>query len=231
MVWKKKRNDLNSIGIMNHKWKGFVEQESVEVELKSIHKKLDEYYKHQKIVPPREVVFRIFDDLAPHEIRALIIGQDPYINLGEADGYSFSVPVGMKIPPSLQRIGKVLSINFATRKQGGCLESWVDQGVFLVNASLTTLQGQSKTHTLLWNKFFVEFMKWMAIHTEHIVYFLWGNDAKSYQHLINKDNNLVLTSRHPSPLAGNGFEREAKFHFQDANAYLLKHNKDPIDWV
>ena len=216
----------------NDKWKGFMEMKGVKEEVEKIENELA-VIPNKNLSPLRQWVFRVFNVLGPEEIKVVIVGQDPYLNRDVADGFCFSVQPTIHprhLPPSLKRIGELLEIDFGKRKEGGCLESWVHQGVFLINTALTTLTSKSGSHAELWKEFFLQFIKWMNQNTKHIVYILWGNHAKQFVPYIHKDQNKILTARHPSPLAGNAFLTEAKNHFQEANEYLVAHGQVPIDW-
>jgi uracil-DNA glycosylase len=229
----KSSQEMNNESVLaNKKWDDFYNTKEVKEELERIEEELRPITS-TSLSPQRHMIFRVFNTLGPEEIKVMIVGQDPYLDRRVADGFCFSVQDSYRrhVPPSLQRIGQVLQIDFRSRKEGGSLESWVHQGVFLINTALTTMTSTSGSHASLWKPFFLAFMKWMNEHTKHIVYVLWGNHAKQYAKYINKEQNLILTSCHPSPLAGKAFLTEAKNHFQDANHYLIQHNKTPINWT
>jgi uracil-DNA glycosylase len=203
-------------------WKEFFDQPSIQLILKKIHKQLEEESKEFEIYPPTDQRLRIFEDLPWDETKVIIISQDPYINRGQAEGYCFSVPEGQPIPPSLRNIFKVLGLE---KRKHGCLANWVEQGVMLLNMSLTVIQGSSNSHRRLWQPFTDELLQFMAERSRNKVYMLWGKEACRLRHLF-EEHNKVLTSCHPSPLARNKFLHEAKDHFKEANAYLSK----PIRW-
>lgn len=169
----------------------------------------------------------------------VLIGQDPYINIGQAEGYSFSVPEGQPIPPSLRNIFKVLGLE---KRSHGCLQNWVEQGVMLLNISLSVRQGKqsggncascilgsSNSHARLWQPFSTRLMAFMAEHSKDKVYLLWGKEARRFAPLFVKFN-MVLEACHPSPMNGNGFQVEARHHFTKANEYIVSKNLSPIKW-
>lgn len=183
------------------------------------------------VYPPGKLIFNVYNQLKPEDIRIVILGQDPYHNPGEAMGLSFSVPDKVKIPPSLKNIYKEIASDIGgSIPTHGNLTSWVDQGVFLLNAFLTVEQNKAASHRNIgWQTFTDATIHYISNEFENIVFMLWGNFAKSKKPLINTEKHLVLEAAHPSPLAGNAFS-ECK-HFSKANAYLIQHGKSPIQWI
>lgn len=144
-------------------WESFFAQPDVKAIREQVEKELEEEEKTYKVFPPANKRFRIFDELPWDQVKVVIIGQDPYIREGQAEGYSFSVPkpesdVKVKIPPSLRNMFKVLNI---TRKHG-CLANWVDQGVMLLNMSLSVREGKSNSHQNLWKPFTNKLVQFMV---------------------------------------------------------------------
>ncbi len=186
--------------------------------------------KKKIIYPPGKLIFNVYDLVKPEDVRVVILGQDPYHNPGEAMGLSFSVPKGVKIPPSLKNIYKEIAEDVGyTVPSHGDLTAWVNQGVFLLNAFLTVEKNSAASHRNIgWQYFTDATIKYLSDQFEHIVFMLWGNFAKGKKHLINPDNHLILEAAHPSPLAGNAFS--GCKHFSKTNAYLSLHGKTPIDW-
>jgi uracil-DNA glycosylase len=182
------------------------------------------------IYPAGNDIFAIYNALNPNDVKVVILGQDPYHNLGEAMGYSFSVPKGLKIPPSLRNIYKELVSDVGTTLPiHGDLSTWVDQGIFLLNAMLTVEKNMPGAHkTLGWQFFTDATIKYLSTYHRNIVFMLWGNFAKSKNILIDINKHLVLEAAHPSPLAGNAFQGCG--HFSKANSYLSEHGKSVIDW-
>ncbi len=191
---------------------------------------VEEKQKGTVIFPPGPLIFNAFN-LTPFEaVKVVILGQDPYINQGEAMGLSFSVPNGIKIPASLQKIFKELHNDTGVAiPSHGNLTAWAERGVFLLNASLTVAQKQSNSHQHIgWQKFTDAVISVLSEKREGIVFMLWGNNAKAKRTLINADKHLILEAAHPSPLAGNAFL--GCRHFSKANEYLVKKGQEPINW-
>lgn len=182
--------------------------------------------------PPRHEIFNAFRLTPFSDLKVIILGQDPYHELGQAMGLSFSVRPGVKVPPSLVNIYKELSQDIPgfTPPPHGCLVSWARQGVLLLNAILTVREGQAMAHANQgWEKFTDAVIKLINEHSEHVVYLLWGAKARNKCKVVNRSRNLVLECAHPSPLsAHNGFF--GQHQFSQANAYLMAHGKAPINW-
>jgi uracil-DNA glycosylase len=182
------------------------------------------------IFPPGSLIFNAFNHTPFHKVQVVILGQDPYIKPGEAMGLSFSVPKGVRIPPSLQNIFKELKDDLGCEiPRHGDLTSWAEQGVFLLNAALTVEQGNSNSHANIgWHRFTDAVIQKLSDGREGLVFMLWGNFAKNKSALIDPFKHLVLEAAHPSPLAGNRFN--GCQHFSKANEYLAQNGRDTIDW-
>lgn len=183
------------------------------------------------VYPPGNLIFNAFNMVPIQEVKVVVLGQDPYHGPGEAHGLSFSVPRGIKIPPSLRNIYKELESDISGFKspKHGCLEEWANQGVFLLNAFLTVVHKTPKSHEKIgWDKFTDAVIKKISDECEGVVFMLWGGFAKKKADLIDASKHLVLQGAHPSPLAGNAFQ--GCKHFSQANDYLTKNNQTPIDW-
>lgn len=180
-----------------------------------------------KIVPPKHLIFDAFNKFNIQDTKVVIISQDPYIKPGEAMGLCFSVPNGFKIPPSLRNIFKELERSYSLKRTNTDLSDWADQGVLLLNTSLTTIEGISGQHMAIWKDFTKEVIKYLTGQTSNIVYILWGAHAQTFESLIPTDN-LILKHSHPSPLSRVPFV--GNNHFILCNTYLEKHFKQPIDW-
>lgn len=182
------------------------------------------------IYPPGSLIFNAFNITPFQEVKVVILGQDPYHNPGEAMGLSFSVPKGVKIPPSLQNIYKELKDDVGIQiPDHGDLTPWAKQGVFLLNAMLTVERNKPQSHHKIgWQNFTDAVIRKLSEGREQLVFMLWGNFAKKKNILIDKSRHLVLEAPHPSPLAGGAFF--GCKHFSKANHYLEQHGKEPIDW-
>lgn len=182
------------------------------------------------VYPPGPLIFNAFDTTPFDKVKVVILGQDPYHNPHEAMGLSFSVPKGVKVPPSLQNIYKEIEADLGfPRPLHGDLTHWAKQGVFLLNAMLTVEKGRAASHQQIGWQFFTDaVIKKLSTEREHLVFMLWGNFAKRKKELIDTEKHLVLESAHPSPLAGNAFS--GCRHFSRANNYLKMNDVEPIDW-
>lgn len=182
------------------------------------------------IYPPGPLIFNAFNTTPFKRVKVVILGQDPYHNPGEAMGLCFSVPCGVNIPPSLKNIFKELQNDLGLPfPSGGDLTSWAKQGVFLLNAFLTVLKNQPRSHEKIgWQQFTDAVIKKLSDERDHLVFMLWGGFARKKKILINPQRHLVLEAAHPSPLAGGAFFGSK--HFSKANAYLEKHGLQPINW-
>lgn len=166
---------------------------------------LDNFYENFYLpcFPPKDLVFRVFT-MPVEDIRVVLLGQDPYHGVGQAHGLSFSVPMGVSIPPSLQNIFKELKRSFPERNyefNSGNLEPWFQrEKIFLLNAALTVIQSCPGTHLKEWQQFTDEVIQYIDAHNDHCVFLLLGNFAKARAELITKKDRIVM-ERHPSPLA------------------------------
>lgn len=195
-----------------------------------------EYVKHEdanhEVFPPYDQRFKAFELVPFNKISSVIIGMDPYQNKGLAMGLSFSVPKGVKIPPSLRNIYKELNrdVNIDIPKHGD-LTSWASQSnILMINSSLTVREGESGSHSRKgWEIFTSEILKEISTRLENVVFFAWGNHAKKCVSDIDTSRHLVLKSSHPSPLGcRHGFDGCG--HFSLANKYLSNFGKSTINW-
>lgn len=182
------------------------------------------------IYPPGSKIFRAFDLCPLDTVKVVILGQDPYHGAGQAMGLSFSVPEGIAAPPSLKNIFKEIESDLGLRMSGSPdLEPWARQGVLLLNSVLTVRAGVAASHAGLgWQNFTDAVIKLISERCEGVVFMLWGNYARSKAGLIDSGRHLVLQAAHPSPLARGAFF--GCRHFSQANAYLIRTGRSPIDW-
>lgn len=182
--------------------------------------------------PPGRLIFNAFN-LTPFEkVKVVIIGQDPYHEQGQAMGLSFSVPDGVMMPPSLVNIFKEIHDDLGKpMPKNGDLTRWAEQGVLLLNATLTVRAHQANSHQMLgWGIFTDAAIRALNAHRDHIVYMLWGGYARSKRGLVDASRNLVLESVHPSPLSANRGGWFGQHQFSRCNDYLRSVGKEPIDW-
>lgn len=189
-----------------------------------------EYLSGKTVYPAPQNIFNAFNLCPLENVRVVIIGQDPYHEPGQAHGLSFSVLPPTPVPPSLRNIYKEIESDLGRKsKTNGDLTYWANQGVLLLNATLTVLAHQAGSHFGRgWEQFTDAVIRQVA-ERENIVYMLWGNYAQKKAALVNRDKNLVLQSVHPSPLSASRGFFGCK-HFSQANEYLVKCGKSPIDW-
>ncbi len=189
-----------------------------------------EYAQH-RVYPPGKLIFNAFDHCPFDRVKVVILGQDPYHGPGQAHGLCFSVPDGIPFPHSLQNIFTEIGTDLGIPvPASGNLERWADQGVFLLNATLTVRAHQAGSHQNKgWEIFTDRVIQLLADHHEHLVFMLWGSYAQQKGKLIDPSRHLVLQSVHPSPLSAyRGFFGNR--HFSKANEYLLAHGKEPVKW-
>lgn len=182
--------------------------------------------------PPGRLVFNAFNQTPFDKVKVVILGQDPYHEPGQAHGLSFSVQEGVPFPPSLQNIFKEIQDDLgAPIPPSGDLTRWAQQGVLLLNASLSVRAHQANSHaTLGWQQFTDAAIHALASGRENIVYMLWGGFARGKAYMIDRSRNLVLESVHPSPLSANRGGWFGQHQFSRCNAYLQEHGKSPIVW-
>jgi uracil-DNA glycosylase len=184
------------------------------------------------IYPPGSLIFHAFDRTPFDHVKVVILGQDPYHGPGQAQGLCFSVPKGVRPPPSLVNIFKELSsdIGLALSGKEGDLTGWAEQGVLLLNATLTVRAGEPNSHAGIgWMRFTDAVISLLSERKAHVVFMLWGRFAQEKQVLIDMSRHLVLRAPHPSPFsADKGFF--GCRHFSRANEWLVGRGIGPIDW-
>ena len=212
-------------------WKSKLLEEFNKTYFKSLSTFIREEYNTQEIFPPANLIFNAFEKCPFHEVKVVIIGQDPYHNLGQANGLCFSVNDGVRIPPSLINIYKEIHHDLGKSiPKTGNLEKWSKQGVLLLNATLTVRANSAGSHQKKgWEQFTDAVIDKLSKDCENIVFILWGRFAHRKGENIDTNKHLVLKSAHPSPLsAHSGFFGNR--HFSKTNEYLIQQNKKPIDW-
>jgi len=184
------------------------------------------------IYPPGPLIFNAFNLTPFDKVKVVIIGQDPYHGPGQAHGLSFSVPDGIAPPPSLKNIFTEIKDNLDLPiPQTGNLTKWAEQGVFLLNATLTVRARQANSHQQIgWQKFTDAVIKKLSDEREGLVFMLWGGFAKKKAKLIDEKKHHILQSGHPSPLSANKGYWFGNKHFITANELLEKDGREPIDW-
>lgn len=215
---------------MHESWKPFLQSEFAKPYFQELSTFLHEAYATKRVFPAKVQVFRAFSsDLA--QVKVVVLGQDPYHTPGAAHGLAFSVPDGQPIPPSLINIYKEIDHEYGHHQnQTGNLKSWQKQGVLLLNNVLTVEAHKAGSHRGKgWEIFTEATVKYLNQECPHLVFLLWGRDARSKKTLIDPTKHLILESAHPSPLsAHNGFFGNG--HFLKANEFLRKHHLTEIEW-
>lgn len=185
----------------------------------------------KQIYPPGSLIFNALNSTPLAQVKVVVIGQDPYHGPGQAHGLCFSVQPGVKTPPSLVNIYKELKrdLNIDMPSHGN-LQHWAEQGVLLLNTSLTVEHGIAGSHAKIgWQTFTDRVIEVVSQHQERLVFLLWGAHAQSKEKLIDVSKHLVLKSVHPSPLSAHrGFIGNG--HFSRSNKFLQQHELSPIDW-
>lgn len=215
----------------NNDWDLILKDELKKEYFKNIESFLDKEYKEKNIFPPRNEIFKAFELSSYMDTKVVILGQDPYYNYGQAQGLSFSVNKGVKLPPSLRNIYKEMEDDLGLKPSlNGSLVSWAEQGVLLLNASLTVEEKKPNSHRSIgWQIFTDKIISLLNDREKPIVFILWGNFARSKKTLITNSRHLILESAHPSPLsARNGFFGSRPF--SKTNEFLKRNNLKEINW-
>lgn len=213
-------------------WENIIERENKKEYFKSLMIFVKFNYENKTCYPPINSIFKALKICSFESLKVVILGQDPYHGINQADGLSFSVSKIAKHPPSLINIFKEIKndLNIDYPKYGN-LNSWGNQGVLLLNSTLTVEEGKPGSHQKKgWELFTDEIIQYISNNKNNVVFMLWGNYSKMKSKLIDESKHLILTSGHPSPLSANrGFWFGNK-HFSKANKYLNKKKVKSIDW-
>lgn len=216
---------------ITEEWDEILKEEFNSKEYLALREFLKTEYSSHVVYPSMYDIFNSMKYTSFKDVKVVLLGQDPYHNEGQAMGLSFSVPDGVDVPPSLVNMYKELNaeLGIPIRKSGN-LVGWAKQGVLLLNAVLTVRAHQANSHKGKGWEFFTDsIIKKISDQKDHVVFLLWGGNARSKKPLIDKTKHLILECAHPSPLSAyNGFFGCG--HFKKTNEYLLSHGKTPIDW-
>lgn len=213
-------------------WKKELHNEFEKEYFKDLTQFVKEEYEAYQCFPPGNEIFAAFDHSSFEETRVVILGQDPYHGPGQANGLCFSVRDGVAMPPSLVNIFREIENDLGNPiPVSGNLERWADQGVLLLNASLTVRAREAGSHQKKgWERFTDSVIKTISENKEKVVFMLWGGYARKKDKLIDSSRHLILSSGHPSPLSANRGYWFGNKHFSRANAYLEENGKKPIAW-
>ncbi len=217
---------------INEGWKTHLDTEFEKDYFKNLVEFVKNEYSNFNVYPKGKHIFAAFDHSNFEDTRVVILGQDPYHGPGQANGLSFSVNDGIPHPPSLINIFKEIQTDTGSPiPQTGNLERWADQGVLLLNATLTVRAHQAGSHQDKgWESFTDRVIEIISAEKENVVFMLWGGYAKKKAKKIDASKHLILTSGHPSPLSANRGYWFGNKHFTKANEYLTAHGKKPIVW-
>ena len=216
---------------VNNEWLSIFKSEINKKYFKFIIEELESCSKENILCPIPKNIFRAFKKTSFSNLKVVIVGQDPYHGRGQANGLSFAVNNDQITPPSLKNIFNEVENDLKKRPNTKKnLESWADQGVLMLNSSLSVKSGKPNSHQNLgWNKFTDKILKHISGNKNNVVFFLWGNFAKQKQELIDKNKHLILSSSHPSPLSSYISFNGCK-HFSKSNKYLKQNNLNEINW-
>ena len=216
---------------IDNDWKEIIEAERQQEYFKKLEGTVDAEYEQHTVYPAKEDIFNAFKRTSLSQVKAVILGQDPYCRPGQAHGLSFSVRPGIAKPKSLNNIFKELQGDLGIPvPESGCLDGWAKQGVLLLNTVLTVRNGERNSHAGIGWEIFTDHIITILNSQHHpIVFLLWGNPAKEKADMITNPHHLVLEASHPSPLSA----RRGFFgcrHFSKTNEFLQNNSIDPIKW-
>ncbi len=212
-------------------WLPYFQEEAGKEYYKELTAKVKSEYAKYRVFPPKDQVFSAFSLTSYKDVKVVIIGQDPYHNVGQAHGLCFSVQKGIDVPPSLQNIYQELHDDLGCYiPNNGMLNKWAEQGVLLLNTVLTVRAHEANSHRGFgWERFTDRVIELVDAKDEPVVFLLWGAPAQKKEAMLHNPNHLVLKAPHPSPLSAyRGFF--GCRHFSKTNEFLAFHGQTPIDW-
>lgn len=218
--------------ILEESWREKLKDEMDKPYYRELVDKVQEEYENETCYPPEDKIFNALNLCPFDKVKVVIMGQDPYFNPGQAMGLSFSVPEGVQLPPSLQNIYKEIAADLGTAiHQSGDLTRWAEQGVLLLNATLTVRAHVANSHQRLgWGTFTDAAIKALSDGRENLVFMLWGVFARSKKALIDQQRHCVIESVHPSQRFANRGGWFGQHQFSRCNAYLTACGFQPIEW-
>lgn len=216
---------------IHESWKKVLADEFAADYFTDLTRQVRKEYLSRTIFPPPKLVFNAFNRCHYNTLKVVILGQDPYHGPRQAHGLSFSVQDGIRTPPSLRNIYKEIESDIGTKPpHSGNLEHWADQGILLLNATLTVRKGEAGSHQGLgWEQFTDAVIRKISDEKDHLVFMLWGKFAQEKGKHIDYTKHLVLQAPHPSPFSAHTGFLGCK-HFSKANTYLEKYDLPPIMW-
>lgn len=217
---------------IGNEWDALLKEEFESEYYAKIRATLKKEYAEHEIYPPMNDIFNALRYTSYSDVKAVLLGQDPYHGPGQAHGLCFSVQPGIPLPPSLKNIITELESDMGLpAPKNGCLISWAKEGVLMLNTTLTVRRGQANSHSKIgWTRFTDAIIQKLNEREKPMVFLLWGGNARSKKKFITNPNHLVLETVHPSPLSAyNGFF--GCRHFSQCNEFLMAHGIAPIDWT
>ena len=218
---------------ISNSWQEKLKNEFEKLYFKELMHQVEIEYDEYSCFPPKDLIFNAFNSCSFEDVKVVIIGQDPYHGDGEANGLCFSVNPDVKIPPSLRNIYREIATDLDSifMPTHGNLQHWANQGVLLLNASLTVRKNSPNSHKhLKWNLFTDEVIRIISAEKEYIVFLLWGAFAQKKGAKIDTTKHLVLACGHPSPMSANQGKWFGNKHFSKTNEYLKKIGKNLVEW-
>lgn len=218
---------------LSPEWQTVLSNELEKPYFKDLLLSLEEECNNHICYPPGDLIFSAFNHCSFNDVKVVVIGQDPYHGEGEANGLSFSVNDNVKIPPSLRNIFKEINADFDSifMPTSGNLEKWANQGVLLLNASLTVRKDTANSHKhLKWNLFTDAVIQTISDKKENVVFLLWGSFAQKKGQKIDRSKHHVLESGHPSPMSANQGKWFGNKHFSKTNEFLESKGIKEIEW-
>ncbi|MDO4473707.1 MAG: uracil-DNA glycosylase [Eubacteriales bacterium] len=216
---------------LSNDWMDALKGEFKKAYYRDLYEKVKEEYSKYQVFPPSDDIFNAFHLTPLSKVKVVIIGQDPYHNIGQAHGLCFSVKKGVDVPPSLVNIYKELNADLGCRiPDHGNLTKWAEQGVLMLNTVLTVRAHQANSHRGIgWEQFTDAAIRALNEQDRPIVYILWGSPAQKKASMLNNPKHLILKAPHPSPLSAyRGFFGSRPF--SKTNDFLVEHGIEPIDW-
>lgn len=217
---------------LHESWENHLENEFNKSYFQDLIEFVENEYNESNCFPPKHFIFNAFEKCHLDDLKVVIIGQDPYHNYNQANGLCFSVNDAIAHPPSLINIFKEIEADTGKKyPESGNLERWAEQGVFLLNATLTVRAHEAGSHQKKgWETFTDTVIKTISDRKDNVVFLLWGGFAKKKSKLIDSKKHHILTSGHPSPLSANRGYWFGNKHFSQANAILSQNNLKEIEW-